>query len=115
MDDAGWNYGVPISEIREFVEYWQQIFNWKEQEAKLNTEISQYTLDIVVDGFETLNIHFMHQPSIVKHAIPLLFVHGCKSTYMAGITLFALHVFMELGLHRAWKLPRSVQTFAPPY
>jgi hypothetical protein len=36
-----------------------------------------FTRDIEVEGFGVLNIHYVHQRSKVKSAIPLLFVHGC--------------------------------------
>jgi hypothetical protein len=40
--------------------------------------LPQYTTEIAVDGFGTLNIHFVHKRSQVENAIPLLFVHGCE-------------------------------------
>ena len=30
-----------------------------------------------IDGYGALNVHYVHQKSIVAGAIPLLFVHGC--------------------------------------
>jgi pimeloyl-ACP methyl ester carboxylesterase len=38
--------------------------------------LPQFTLPIQVDGFEPLNIHFVHQTSSHKDAIPLIFIHG---------------------------------------
>jgi hypothetical protein len=32
-----------------------------------------------VDGHGTLSIHYVHQRSSIPGAIPLLFVHGCRS------------------------------------
>jgi len=78
LDEARWDYGVPLSELRDLVRYWQEGFNWRGQEAKLNASLPQFTTDIYIEDFETLNIHFVHQQSVTKHAIPLLFVHGCK-------------------------------------
>jgi hypothetical protein len=34
-----------------------------------------------VEGFGELSVHYVHQRSSVKGAIPLLFVHGCKSPF----------------------------------
>lgn len=31
-----------------------------------------------IDGFGTLNIHYVHQKSSCSNAIPLLFLHGCE-------------------------------------
>ncbi|KAF8574209.1 alpha/beta-hydrolase [Ramaria rubella] len=82
LDEAGWDYGVPLADVRELVAYWKNGFNWKEQEARLNANLPQFTLDIPVDGFETLNIHFVHQRSAVTHAIPLLFIHGWPGSFL---------------------------------
>nr|VWO97451.1 BTP domain-containing protein [Ganoderma boninense] len=41
-----------------------------------------FTRDIDVDGFGTLNVHYVHQTSEVKGAIPLLFVHGWPGHFL---------------------------------
>ena len=38
--------------------------------------LPQFTLPIQVDGFDTLEIHFVHQTSPRQDAIPLVFIHG---------------------------------------
>ena len=38
--------------------------------------LAQFTLPIQVDGFDTLEIHFVHQQSPQRDAIPLIFIHG---------------------------------------
>jgi hypothetical protein len=75
-----WNRGVPLSEMQRLTNYWRDGFDWRKEEAKLN-ELPHYQTDITVDGFESLKIHFVWQKSEVKEAIPLLFVHGCRSGY----------------------------------
>jgi hypothetical protein len=42
-------------------------------------ELSHFMTKIEVNDFEELDIHFVHQKSNVKGAVPLLFVHGCNS------------------------------------
>jgi hypothetical protein len=76
LDQAGWTYGAPLSDIKRLAQHWREGFNWREQEAKLN-QLRQFTTNIEVEGFGELNIHFVHQKSDVTNAIPLLFVHGC--------------------------------------
>ena len=44
--------------------------------VKLN-KLPMFTRDIEVEEFGVLDIHYVHQRSEVKSAIPLLFVHGC--------------------------------------
>jgi hypothetical protein len=72
-----WNYGTSLSDVKRLAEYWKDGFDWRAQEAKLN-QIPQFTTEIFVDGFEELNIHFIHKRSSRPGSIPLLFVHGCK-------------------------------------
>lgn len=72
-----WNYGVPLADIKRLASRWRDGFDWRAQEAKLN-EIPQFTTKITVDGFDELEVHFVHQQSNNKDSIPLLFCHGCK-------------------------------------
>ncbi|KAL6800762.1 alpha/beta-hydrolase [Trichoderma sp. SZMC 28013] len=69
------NYGVSLSTVKRLTEYWKDGFDWRAYEAKLN-QIPQFTTNISVDGYEELNIHFIHQKSSRPNSIPLLFVHG---------------------------------------
>ena len=77
LDGAGWEYGAPLADIKRLTAHWKDSFDWRKAEKAMN-EIPQFTTDIEVDGFGTLNIHFAHQRSKVENAIPLLFVHGCQ-------------------------------------
>ncbi|KAL6694499.1 Alpha/Beta hydrolase protein [Trichoderma pleuroticola] len=69
------DYGVSLSDVKRLTEYWKDGFDWRAYEAKLN-QIPQFTTNISVDGYEELNIHFLHQKSSRPNSIPLLFVHG---------------------------------------
>lgn len=76
LDEAGWEYGAPMVDIRRLVNRWRDGFDWRAAEAKIN-ELPQFTRDIEIDGFGALNIHYVHVKSEAKDAIPLLLVHGC--------------------------------------
>lgn len=76
LDGAGWDYGAPLADVKRLTAYWKNDFDWKKQEAEIN-KLPQYQTQIKVDGYEPLNIHFIHQKSQNPKAIPLLFVHGC--------------------------------------
>jgi len=80
LEDAGWEYGAPLSDIRRLVSRWKEGggYDWRKEEAKLNAELPQFTRDIEVEGFGALNVHYVHKKSDVVDAIPLLFVHGCE-------------------------------------
>ncbi len=67
---AGWERGVPVGYLRELVEYWRDGFDWRAQEARLNS-YPQYTTRI--DGQK---IHFLHVKSPEPDATPLLLLHG---------------------------------------
>ena len=77
LEDAGWDYGVPLARVKRLVEHWKDGYDWRKAEAEINT-LPQFTRDIEVEGFGALNIHYVHQRSTVENAIPLLFIHGCK-------------------------------------
>lgn len=76
LDQAGWTYGTPLSDVTRLAKYWRDGFDWRKQEAELN-KLPQFATNIAVDGFGELNVHFVHQKSPVAGAIPLLFIHGC--------------------------------------
>ena len=76
LDQADWDYGVPLADVKRLATYWREKFDWPKQEAKLN-ELPNFKTTIQVDGFEPLDIHFVYQKSNVEGAIPLLFSHGC--------------------------------------
>ncbi len=70
IDGAGWDYGANLEYMKEFVDYWRDEFDWREQERRLN-EFDHYVTNI--DG---LDIHFIHQRSEVPNARPLIITHG---------------------------------------
>ena len=76
LSDARWDYGVPLSDVKRLVNKWRDGYDWRAHERELN-KLPMFTRDIEVEGFGVLNIHYVHQRSPVKSAIPLLFVHGC--------------------------------------
>ena len=78
LDEAGWDYGAPLADIKRLTAYWRDSFDWRKQEAEIN-KLPQFHADIPIDGFGALDIHFVHKKSKVEGAIPLLFVHGCTS------------------------------------
>ena len=79
LHDAEWEYGVPVAEMERLVSYWKDTFDWRKSETSLN-DLPNYQCTIQVEGFDPLQIHFVHYKSKVANAIPLLFIHGCLST-----------------------------------
>lgn len=70
FDATGWTYGVSRSYLQELCEYWRTRFDWRAQEAILNS-FDQFQTDL--DGQP---IHFIHARSTNPAALPLLLVHG---------------------------------------
>jgi pimeloyl-ACP methyl ester carboxylesterase len=77
----GWEYGVPVSYVRDLVEHWRTSFDWRAQEAKLN-EYPQFTTDI--DG---QRIHFVHVRSAQPDAVPLILTHGWPNSFIEYLGL----------------------------
>jgi hypothetical protein len=70
LPGVDWNYGVPLSYMKNLVEYWRTDYDWRTWEAKLN-EFPQFTTEI--DG---QNIHFLHVRSPEPNALPLILTHS---------------------------------------
>ncbi|KAF9264378.1 alpha/beta-hydrolase [Marasmius fiardii PR-910] len=97
LDEAGWDYGAPLSDIRRLVARWKDGYDWRKHEKSLNDELPQFTRDIDVDGHGTLNIHYVHKESKAKSAIPLLFVHGWPGSFIEVRKILPLLTALEDG------------------
>ncbi|KAG1742387.1 Alpha/Beta hydrolase protein [Suillus paluster] len=82
LEDAGWKYGAPLADIKRLTERWRNEYDWRKHEKELNQELPMFTRDIDVDGFGTLNIHYVHKKSEAVDAIPLLFCHGWPGGFL---------------------------------
>ncbi|KAF7777680.1 hypothetical protein Agabi119p4_3752 [Agaricus bisporus var. burnettii] len=82
LEGAKRDYGVPLADVQRLVAYWKDQFNWRDHETQLNEDLPQFTRDIEVEGFGTLNIHYVHKKSSVSSAIPLLFMHGWPGSFL---------------------------------
>jgi len=89
IEGSGWKYGVPLSDIKRLKGHWETKFDWRAQEWKLN-ELPQFRTKVTVDGFEPINIHFVHQKSGLSSAIPLLFVHGWPGSFIEAMKIIPL-------------------------
>ncbi|WP_229263520.1 epoxide hydrolase family protein [Cohnella cholangitidis] len=76
-----WKYGVSKGYLQDVVSYWQDGYDWRKFEARLN-ECPQYITTI--DGAD---IHFMHIPSPEPDAIPLILTHGFPSSIVEFLDL----------------------------
>jgi epoxide hydrolase len=76
-----WGYGADIKKVRELAEYWQNGYDWRAQEAKIN-RFDQFTTEI--DGQQ---IYFIHQRSPRPDAVPLLLIHGWPGSIVEFLAL----------------------------
>jgi microsomal epoxide hydrolase len=70
IEGTGWEYGIPTNYLRELVDHWRDVYDWRVQEARLN-ELDHFRTEI--DG---QSIHFVHARSPHPTALPLLVTHG---------------------------------------
>jgi Epoxide hydrolase N terminus len=73
--EAGWDYGTNLAYLKSLMAYWQNQFDWRVQEAKLN-QYAQFRADI--DGF---GIHFIHERGRGPNPLPLVITHGWPSSF----------------------------------
>ncbi|KAM5529043.1 epoxide hydrolase [Fusarium oxysporum f. sp. phaseoli] len=92
----GWAFGASLSDIKRLAKRWQDGFDWRKHEAKLN-ELPQFTTAISVDGFDDLMLHFVHQRSSKPGAIPLLFCHGWPGSFLEVTKILSLLTEPENG------------------
>lgn len=111
VQSDSWEYGVAVDEVERIAKYWQNDFSWAYFEERLN-RLPHFEATINVDGFDAIQLHFLHQRSEDPDAIPLLFIHGCK--YRLPSAQFSRQVFrsratnniITQGLEASWKPPR---------
>ena len=81
LPGVGWSRGVPLGYLKELTEYWQNGYDWRQWEARLN-EFPQFTTQI--DG---QNIHFLHVRSPESDALPLIISHGYPSSVVEFLSI----------------------------
>jgi pimeloyl-ACP methyl ester carboxylesterase len=65
-----WSQGVPLAELQELCRYWAEEYDWAARSARMNGFPAYLT---EIDG---LDIHFLHVPSPIPGALPLVLTHG---------------------------------------
>ena len=83
LPDVSTDYGVSLESVKRLVKYWQDSYDWRIWEAKLNA-YPQFTTNI--DG---QNIHFLHVRSREDNALPLILTHGWPMSVVDYLDLIA--------------------------
>ena len=79
----GWSQGVPLAKMRELVDYWRDVYDWRRCEAALN-RIPQFRTDI-----NGLGIHFIHARSKHANALPVVITHGWPGSVIEFMEIVA--------------------------
>ncbi len=84
VEGAGWDYGTSLAYLKDLTAYWQNRFDWRKQEAKLN-QFSQFRTKI--DG---LDIHFVHEQGTGPKPMPIIITHGWPGSFFEIYKLIPL-------------------------
>ncbi|PCG88131.1 Epoxide hydrolase [Penicillium occitanis (nom. inval.)] len=74
--NTGTSAGISLSLLESFRTEWLTSFDWNREQEDLN-KFNHYTA--VIEG---LKVHFIHETSKAKDAIPLLLVHGWPGSFL---------------------------------
>ncbi|KAH7020679.1 epoxide hydrolase 1 [Macrophomina phaseolina] len=74
-------FGSPRQWLVDSVDYWQNKFDWRKQEAEINT-VPHFKYDVKDDDGHTYTIHFAALFSEKKDAVPLLLPHGWPGSFI---------------------------------
>ena len=79
IEGASWDYGTNLNTMKGLVDYWQNGFDWRAQEAMLN-QFAQFKVDI--DG---VGIHFIHVRGKGNaegaNPTPIILTHGWPDSF----------------------------------
>ncbi|TRM69424.1 Alpha/Beta hydrolase protein [Schizophyllum amplum] len=84
-----WDDGVPSSVMQEYVDFWRETYDWRAEEARINSTFEMFTVPIE-EGGETIDLHFVHHRSASPSAVPLLFAHGWPGSFLEVESLLKL-------------------------
>lgn len=68
--DAPWAYGTDLGYLAGLLGYWQEGFDWRAQEARLNS------FPQVMVPLAGIDVHALHVPGQGPNPMPLLLLHG---------------------------------------
>lgn len=83
-DAEPWRYGPPLAYMRHVVDHWLNRFDWRAQEAFLNS-FSHYTTEI--NGH---SIHFIHEAGVGPDPMPLVLTHGWPGSFVEMLRILPM-------------------------
>jgi microsomal epoxide hydrolase len=67
---GGWQYGSDLAYMKALVAYWREQYDWRAHEVRLN-RLRQFVAPVA-----GIDVHFIHEPGVGPHPLPLLLSHG---------------------------------------
>jgi microsomal epoxide hydrolase len=84
VQDSGWDYGANLDYMKELCDYWQNKYDWRAQEAKLN-QFPHFRAEI--DG---THIHFIQARGKGPKPTPIIITHGWPGSFFEIVKLIPL-------------------------
>lgn len=73
---TSWEKGVPDDFMKPLIEYWQNTFDWRKQEAAINL------FDHYRSKIDDYDIHFIHVRGTGSSPLPLILTHGWPDSFL---------------------------------
>ncbi|CAI7628050.1 unnamed protein product [Penicillium crustosum] len=90
MAEVEWNdLEIGHENFRSLVHYWRDEYDWRKFEVHLNT-FHHFKTSVLVQGFDKIDLHFLHHRSSRPDAIPLIFVHGWPGSFLEALKIIPL-------------------------
>jgi pimeloyl-ACP methyl ester carboxylesterase len=79
VDD--WSQGIPLAVTRDWCEYWETGYRWREREESLNA-YPQFLVEV-----DELDVHCLHVRSSHRDATPVVLTHGWPGSFVEFVGL----------------------------
>jgi microsomal epoxide hydrolase len=87
LGEPGWKLGLDVAYMRELAGYWQNQFDWRAQEARLNG-LAQCRVTLK----NGLGLHFVHERGRGPDPLPIILTHGFPDSFARFTRLIPLLV-----------------------
>jgi pimeloyl-ACP methyl ester carboxylesterase len=81
---SGWDAGVSPTYMHELLDYWRDEFDWRKQEAALN---SLHHCRVEISGNV---LHYIHERGRGPNALPLVLTHGYPDSFVRFLKLIPM-------------------------
>ena len=79
--ESDWRYGTPPPFVQSLCEHWQNSFDWRSLEARINREPQ------IVTEVDELKLHSVHRRSSRHDAIAVILIHGWPGAFLEYLDL----------------------------